>query len=421
MRSNPFLVTIIFSLIILTIDAYSYWGISKITSDLSLRIRRVIRLLYWIVPAFIIAGLILIFTFQKYIPGNRLLPYFHTVSGAFILFYVPKLVFIIFNIFDDVIFQIRKYITLKRNKPTESPGIGKSITRRKFLNQVGIVFAGVPFISLSYGILHGRFDYTLRKEILPFSNLPDPHHGMKIVQISDFHIGTFLHYPNQVEKLVELINSQNPDLILFTGDMVNNLATELDPFFNILNNLKARFGKYSILGNHDYGEYVPWKTQEEKEANLQRVIQIQRDLGFDLLLNESRKIELDGQQIELVGVENWGLPPFPQYGDLKKALSQVDENVFKILLSHDPTHWDAQIVNKTNIDLTLSGHTHGAQFGIEIPGWRWSPVAMRYEQWGGLYTKGRQHLYVNTGLGSIGYPGRVGMPPEITVFELRKA
>ncbi len=179
--------------------------------------------------------------------------------------------------------------------------------------------------------------------------------------------------------------------------------------------------KYKILGNHDYGEYVPWKTEQEKQANLQRLIKLQRDIGFDLLLDESRRIKISDEEIELIGIQNWGLPPFPQYGDLNKAMKNVEKKCFKILMSHDPTHWDSQVKEKTDIDLMLAGHTHGAQFGIEIPGWRWSPVTMRYKQWGGLYTGGKQLLYVNTGLGSIGYPGRVGMPPEITVFKLRNA
>jgi predicted MPP superfamily phosphohydrolase len=195
----------------------------------------------------------------------------------------------------------------------------------------------------------------------------------------------------------------------------------LDPFIDILKKLQSRLGKYSILGNHDYGEYVRWKTEQDKTDNLQRLFSLQKEIGFDLLLDESRKIKISDDEIELIGIENWGMPPFPQYGDLHKAMTNVDKNAFKILMSHDPTHWDAQVKDKTDIDLMLSGHTHGAQFGIEIPGWRWSPVNMRYKQWGGLYSEGKQSLYVNTGLGSIGYPGRVGMPPEITVFELNNA
>jgi predicted MPP superfamily phosphohydrolase len=283
---------------------------------------------------------------------------------------------------------------------------------------VGIVFAGMPILPLTYGIAFGRFDFTTRRVRMNFPRLPAVFNGLKVIQISDFHIGTFVHHLAQVQYLVDRINDERPDLLLFTGDFVNNISEEMDPFLDVLNTLQAGIGKYSILGNHDYGEYVRWKTEQDKKDNLSRLIRLQKDIGFDLLLDESRKIKVSDRYVELIGIQNWGLPPFPQYGDLNKALKDVDEHAFKILMSHDPTHWDAQVREKTDIDLMLAGHTHGAQFGIEIPGWRWSPVTMRYRQWGGLYTEGKQSLYVNTGLGSIGYPGRVGMPPEITVFEL---
>ena len=241
------------------------------------------------------------------------------------------------------------------------------------------------------------------------------------MQFSDFHIGSFLDYADEVEKAIEFINEQRADLLLFTGDFVNNVASEMDDFLPHLGKLTSGMGKFSILGNHDYGEYVHWPSPEEKERNLQELISIQAELGFQMLLNQHQRITRGDEFIELVGVENWGLPPFPQYGDLNKACSGVDPGAFKILLSHDPTHWDVQVLGKRDIDLTLSGHTHGAQFGVEIPGWRWSPVSFRYKRWGGLYQEGKQYLNVNTGIGFIGFPGRVGMPPEVTVIELRKA
>ncbi len=419
MRNNPVLAFFIISAIILAIDAYSYWGIKKIAGDFRQLIKRIIFYLYWIVPVGLILGMIILYILREHIPGNQISYYSYFLSGTFVVFYIPKLVFVIFNIFDDIIYQIRKFVTLWQKKTTQSVSQGKSITRRKLLNQVGLVFAGVPFLTLIYGVAYGRFDFTRRMVNLTFPNLPLSFNGFKIVQISDFHIGTFLNHPEQVQEIVRRINQENPDLILFTGDMVNNLSTEVDPFFDDLKLLRAKIGKYSILGNHDYGEYYPWKNQKDKEDNIERLIKIQGELGLDLLLDESRKIQIGENVIELIGIQNWGLPPFPQYGDLNKAMQNVDKEAFKILMSHDPTHWDAQVRDKTNIDLMLSGHTHGAQFGIEIPGWRWSPATVRYKQWGGLYTEGNQNLYINIGLGSIGYPGRVGMPPEITVFELR--
>jgi predicted MPP superfamily phosphohydrolase len=281
------------------------------------------------------------------------------------------------------------------------------------------MLAGIPFFSIAYGIQWGRFNFSVRNLKLTYPNLPTAFDGLRVVQISDFHIGSFLNSVDKVQEAVELINKQDADLLLFTGDMVNHVATEIDGFINVMQKMKANIGKYSILGNHDYGDYVRWNSKAEKQGNLDKLLSRQREIGLNLLLNDSKKIKMGNEQIELIGVENWGLPPFPQYGDLDKALTTTEIDSFKILMSHDPSHWDEEVVNKTSIDLTLSGHTHGAQFGIEIPGWRWSPVNMRYKRWGGLYSEGKQKLYVNTGIGFIGFPGRVGMPPEITVIELK--
>jgi predicted MPP superfamily phosphohydrolase len=370
MRSNPLIAISVFTAVILVMDVYSWWGITKIISDFRPRLKRIIAILYWIVPFIILLGFAGVLTFQDHISGDRILSYFHMISGSFVVFYLPKLIFIIFNIFDDLIFQIRKIITALKLKVNKTENAGKKITRRKLLTQVGIVFAGLPLLPLTYGIVHGRFDFTIRRLNLTFPKLPSSFKGTRIVQISDFHIGTFVHHTDQVEKLVALVNSENPDLLLFTGDFINNLSAEMDSFLEILKKFSAKIGKYSILGNHDYGEYVHWKTQADKEANLNRLIKLQKEIGFDLLLDESRKIKMSGDEIELIGIQNWGMPPFPQYGDLKKAMTDIGKNAFKILMSHDPTHWDAQVREKTDIDLMRAGRTHGAQFGIEIPGWR---------------------------------------------------
>ena len=420
MRSNPFVFILIFSAIILIIDFYAYRGVRKLVVNYSPFIRRVIRYLFWIVPAVLILELILFAVFYSSIPPSDFLVYFHTISGTFILFYIPKLIFIIFNLLDDLVILFKRLIKKEGYTKQDTKSGGKPITRGQFLNRVGIVIAGIPFVSIAYGIKWGRFNYTLRENKLSFPNLPSDFEGFRIVQISDFHIGSFANNRDEVNEAIDFINEQKGDLLLFTGDFVNNVSTEIDGFMDILNRLETKYGKYSILGNHDYGEYIPWKTEEDKNNNLKRIIQLQEELGFKMLLNDSVKIGNKESFIELIGVENWGLPPFPQYGDIKKAMTNVDPAAFKILLSHDPTHWDEQILNYTNIDLTLSGHTHGAQFGIEIPGWRWSPVDIRYKRWGGMYQEGSQYLNVNTGLGFIGFPGRVGMPPEVTVIELRK-
>jgi predicted MPP superfamily phosphohydrolase len=418
---NPFLFSLIFSIIILAIDFYSYSGVKKLTKKYSQKVKRIVFYLFWIVPALLIAALFLFAIFNRTIESANVIVYFHYISGTFILFYIPKLVFIIFNLIDDLI-QLGKRVYKKIKRTTEpDKQQGKSISRKQFLTRTGIVIAGLPFISIAYGIKWGKFNYTTRNFTLSFSNLPVSFDGLRIVQISDFHIGSFLNSIDEVDIAVDLINEQNADLLLFTGDFVNNLSSEMDKFIPILNKLTAKNGKYSILGNHDYGDYVRWDSIEEKRNNLDRLVKVQEDLGFKMLINDSQKVSLNDEEIELVGVENWGLPPFPQYGDLNKALSNTTTDSFKILMSHDPTHWDEEILEKTNIDLTLSGHTHGAQFGIEIPGWRWSPVNMRYKRWGGLYNEGKQSLYVNTGIGFIGFPGRVGMPPEITVIELKRS
>jgi predicted MPP superfamily phosphohydrolase len=394
------LFTLIFSIIILTIDFYTYKGVKKLSVNYSQRIKSIVR---------------------NFIHPANFLACFHFISGTFLLFYIPKLVFIIFNLFDDLLLFFKKIFNGKKEKNQEIETKGEPISRSQFLSRVGIIIAGVPFLAIAYGIKWGRFNFTVREHSLSFPDLPVSFDGLRIVQISDFHIGSFINNPSKVEEAVDIINRQNADLLLFTGDFVNNVSSEMNDFIPVLNKLGANIGKYSILGNHDYGDYVPWRSLQEKSKNLERLLSLQEDIGFKMLLNNSQKIEFNGDEIELLGVENWGLPPFPQHGDLNKALSNVNSDSFKILMSHDPTHWDEQVLNHTDIDLTLSGHTHGAQFGIEIPGWRWSPVNIRYKRWGGMYQEGNQYLNVNTGIGFIGFPGRVGMPPEITVIVLKRS
>jgi len=405
--------------IILLIDFYVYRGVKKLTNSLARQTKRIIKILFWIVPFIVIIGLLIFPILRNQISPAYFQLYFHFIFGVFVLFYIPKIFFNFFNIVDDLTHGAIHLFTKKKIENNFSEN-GKKITRSQFLTRVGIITAGIPFLSIAYGIVWGRFNLTVRKEKIGFTNLPKNFNGLRIVQISDFHIGSFLNHLSFIEEAVDKINSLKPDLLLFTGDFVNNVSEEMDKFLPVLSKLKSKYGNYSILGNHDYGEYVHWDSEEAKEKNLDRLIKLQNNVGFKMLLNSSEKIKIDDEEISLVGIENWGLPPFPQYGDLSKALENVEDDSFKILMSHDPTHWDEQVLNYTNIDLTLAGHTHGAQFGIEIPGWRWSPVNLRYKRWGGLYTEGSQHIYVNTGIGFIGFPGRVGMPPEITVIELER-
>lgn len=421
MRSNPFVAIFILTLFLLVIDFYAYRGVKKLTAPSTITLKRIIFYLFWIVPVGIVLGLVLFNIYRNDIPASDMRFYVHFISGAAILFYVPKLVFIIFNLFDDLVQFIRFLIRKLKREPKPIDTNGNKITRKQFLTKVGIVTAGIPFLSIGYGIGWGRFNFTIRNHELTFAKLPKSFDGLRVLQISDFHIGSFANSKDEVETAIELINEQNADIILFTGDFVNNLSSEVDDFIPLLSKLKAKMGMYSILGNHDYGDYFRWNSEADKEVNLQRLISLQNKVGFKMLLNESLKISNGKDEFELVGVENWGLPPFPQYGDLNKALANTNEDSFKILMSHDPSHWGKEVLQKSNVDLTLSGHTHGAQFGIEIPGWRWSPVTIRYDHWGGIYNEGEQFLNVNTGIGFIGFPGRVGMPPEITVFDLKSA
>jgi predicted MPP superfamily phosphohydrolase len=293
-------------------------------------------------------------------------------------------------------------------------------SRRKFISQVGLLAASIPFASVLYGVTEGKYDFRVRRQTLYFPDLPEAFDGFTITQVSDYHVGSFDN-PKAVQKGVDLIRAQEPDLLVFTGDMVNNQAAEMEGWMKIFGGLEAPYGQFSILGNHDYGDYLDWPSPEAKEKNFADLKEVQKELGLRLLLNEKVEIVKNGGRIVLLGVENWGRPPFRQRGDLNKALEGTAPADFKILLSHDPSHWDAVVQNfPERIPLTLSGHTHGMQFGIEIPGWQWSPVKYRYPHWAGLYQEQDKFLYVNRGFGYLGFPGRVGIWPEVTVITLKK-
>jgi len=284
-----------------------------------------------------------------------------------------------------------------------------------------LVLGTIPFSSLLYGMYQGRYNYRVLKYTLTYPSLPDSFDGFQITQISDLHCGSF----DNTEKVaygMELINQQKSDLLLFTGDLVNNKSSEARPWVDLVANIEAPYGKFSVLGNHDYGDYSSWESEAAKQKNMEEMYQTHKDMGFDLLLNESRYIEKNGEKIALVGVENWGAGRFKKAGDLEKSIAQIQPEDFKILLSHDPSHWEAEVLpHSYPFHLTLSGHTHGFQFGIEIPGWiKWSPIQWRYKHWAGIYEEKEQKLNVNRGFGYLAYPGRVGIWPEITVITLKK-
>ena len=294
-------------------------------------------------------------------------------------------------------------------------------SRRKIISQIALGLASIPFASLLYGMYRGKYNYKVLSYNLEFEDLPDAFDGFKITQISDIHSGSFDNQ-TKVQYGVDLVNQQKSDLVLFTGDLVNNRADEIKPWIKIFNKIKAEFGVFSILGNHDYGDYMRWESPAAKRKNMEDLYDAHNEMGWDLLLNESRFIEKDGDRLAIIGVENWG-SGFKKAGDLNKALNKVSEKDFKILMTHDPSHWEAQVIpHPFKIHLTLSGHTHGMQFGIEIPGIiKWSPAKWRYKQWAGVYSEKNQYLNVNRGFGYLAYPGRVGMWPEVSVITLSKS
>ena len=419
MNSKIVIMLIVILLIFFAIDWYIFGGIKTLTGDLVGVSRNIVLAVYWI-----ISGSIYIFMFYAFLnydpqtgPGKII----STFMSIAILFFVPKLIYGVFLLAEDVFRMIFYGLDFSTKHLSGSKESIHLASRRKFLSQIGIGIAAVPFGAILHGLIRGQYKFTLHRITMQFPDLPDAFDGFKIIQLSDIHSGGF-DSKSGLQKGIDLINDQNADMILFTGDLVNNLAGEVDPWEDQFKMIKeVPYGKYSVLGNHDYGEYIQWPNEEAKNANFEEVKNKNSKIGFRLLLNENIKIEKNGQSIRLLGVENWGLPPFPQYGDIDKALGDARPEEFKILMSHDPTHWDEKVLtHPQKIHLTLSGHTHGMQFGIEIPGFRWSPVKYRYPRWAGKFDSEGQNLYVNRGFGCLGFPGRVGIWPEVCLITLKK-
>ena len=343
---------------------------------------------------------------------------FYLAFAVFVLVYVPKLVLLVFMFGEDIFRLFEAAVNYFVSKSDESSALFSS--RRKFIGQLALGIATIPFISILYGITKGKYNFKVLKYTLEFDDLPAAFDGYQVTQISDIHSGSFDN-KEKINYAVNLVNEQASDVIMFTGDMVNSKSKEMRPWKSTFSKLKAKDGIFSILGNHDYGDYTRWPSDEAKAENFQELLDIQQEMGFDLLRNESRFIEKDGARLAIIGVENWG-KGFKQKGDLTLASSKVDPNDFKILLSHDPSHWQYEVVKDPNhYHLTLSGYTHGMQFGIEIPGLiKWSPIKWRYKYWAGIYEKAGQYINVNRGFGFLAFPGRVGIWPEISVITLKK-
>ena len=394
--------------LIVSVEIYTFQAFKTISKS------KLIRFSYIAISVAVYAYfLITILTYDR---SKGQTPEFQMAMGILLSFSIPKLVIVFVLFGEDMYRWVLKLFSAISSSETQS-----LVGRRKFVSQIALGLAAIPFASFIYGIIQGKYNYKVIKYQLSFDDLPAAFDGYTITQISDIHSGSFTN-KEKIQYGVDLINEQKSDLMLFTGDIVNNKADEMDNWIDVFNQLEAKEGKFAILGNHDYGDYMDWNSPQDKIDNFQKVKEIHKKIGFDLLLDEHRYLEKDGQKIALVGVENWG-KGFNQAGDLQRASSKIKKEDFKILMSHDPSHWQEKVkMDDFNYHLTLSGHTHGLQMGIEIPGFlKWSPSQFVYKQWAGLYQEFGRYINVNRGFGYHAFPGRVGIWPEITVIELKKA
>ena len=405
-------------LIVLAIDFYTFQGLKTLISS-SVQHVNYIYLSYWVISIMLPA--LFIYGMMEMRRNHQMPAAWVTLGNIWFILLVTKLVFIlvlfgedIYRFFEAIYFKVSSYFSDEIT--VESPSMA---SRRKFVSQGALLLASIPFMSLTYGMIRGRYQYKIHKQTIYYKDLPEEFDGFRICQISDIHSGSF-DDRDGVLKGLDMIKSLNADLIVFTGDLVNTFASEFDPWVADFKTLKAPYGQFSILGNHDYGEYTQWETEEAKQQNFEAVKAHHAKIDFKLLLDESVKIEKNGQSLRLLGVENCGVG-FGKRGNLEKALHQVNALDFKILLSHDPTHWENEVkMHPQHIHLTLSGHTHGMQMGIEIPGFKWSPIQYRYPKWAGQYEEAGRNLYINRGFGVLGFRGRVGIWPEITEITLKK-
>lgn len=406
----------IFIFIFLTIDYYFFQGVLVASKGWNPLWKSLIRYGFWI-PTLLTILALFWWTFDD--PYRYSSNFRNWIITGIVATYFSKIVGILFLFIDDLQRGVRWVISLFQ-KNSSGNSAGEVISRSEFLSKTALIAASVPLGAFAYGIISGAHDYRIRKVAIKLPNLPKAFDGIKIAQLSDIHSGSFWN-KTAVKGGVEMVLNEKPDAIFFTGDLVNNESSEVKEYMDVFNKLRAPMGVFSITGNHDYGDYKSWASKEAKQRNFKDLITAHKELGFDLLLNEKRFLELGGEKLAILGVENWGTR-FSKHGILEKAYLGTEEAAVKLLLSHDPTHWDAQVrPTYKDIDVMFAGHTHGAQFGVNIGDFTWTPVQHVYKQWGGLYQEENQYLYVNRGFGYLGYPGRVGMPPEITIFELKRA
>ncbi|AQG81505.1 metallophosphoesterase [Spirosoma montaniterrae] len=419
--------------LMLLIDWYVWQAVKTLSRSATDSTQRTIAIIYW---GF--TGLaLLVYLAMQFLPPDTFGKNTRTFLWASIVIPYFSKVFAILIILVDDIGRLFRWVVSLFYKPEVREAVVDStqktipsgemvpqdaISRSDFLMKTALVVGSVPLVGFTFGILSGAHDYRIRRIKLPLKNLPSGFNGIKIAQLSDIHSGSFFNR-TAVKGGVEMLLREKPDLVFFTGDLVNSHAEEVNEFITIFDKVKSPLGVFSTLGNHDYGKYVRWESQQAERQNVLNVIAAHKQMGWNILLDENRILDQNGDKLALIGVQNLGFGPAAlRAGNLAKAYQGTQEAPVKLLLSHDPTHWDAQVrPDYSDIDVTFSGHTHGAQFGVEIPGVRWSPAQYFYKQWAGLYQEGDQRLYVNRGFGYIGYPGRVGILPEITVFELVKS
>ena len=412
----------IFLIILLLIDLYAFQAFRFITRGYSKTAIRRIKTLFWFISCFCFALIV----FTQLSDWHSWNIYFRTYSIALLIILIPsKIILVLFVLVDDLVrFSRWLYLKIspwfKRPGPKEYVQQANTLSRSDFIIKTGLLIGSIPFFSMIYGMAFNPYNYRIRKLRLILHDLPVSFDGFKIVQVSDIHTGSFLS-TEPLTRAVSLINDQKPDVVFFTGDLVNYNHTEALNYIDTLKKIEAKHGVFSIFGNHDYGDYYKWNNIEEKENDILELKKIHGLLGWNLLWDENRIIEQGGEKITLIGVQNCSSHGFSNYGSMEKATTNIKYSSVNILLSHDPSHWRKEVIKKyPNINLTLSGHTHGMQFGVEIHGLKWSPIQYIYKEWAGMYKEKNQYLYVNRGLGFIGYPGRVGILPEITVIELKK-
>ena len=406
---------VLFALLLL-LDWYAFQGIRRLLEDLDSGslIASIIPWVYWTIS---IGIPVILVTLMFNMGARPELRFTLSIFGSiYITLLVTKFVFAVPLLMEDTLRVAAGSFNWLRDSGSSGQFMPE---RRKFVSQMAIGLAAIPFTSFLYGIFKGKYDYRIHRHTLYFPDLPDAFDGFTITQISDVHSGSFDNTA-AVQRGIDLIKAQKSDLFVFTGDLVNTMSSEFIPYREMFSQIKAPFGQFSILGNHDYGDYGTWPSAEAKQKNFNELLEHHDTVGYRLLRNENVRIQKDGQSISLIGIENWG-KGFGQYGDLEKALQGINSTDFKLLLSHDPSHWEEQVKNHEQfIHLTLSGHTHGMQMGVEIPGFKWSPIKYRYPRWAGVYEEAGRRLNVNRGFGFLGFSGRVGILPEITVLELRK-